>query len=81
MWMGTKLPLLQESGQGRLGWQRSKPATAENITPAKDAKATSKMPPEPAEAWPRDTRQVSESNKNLPTMGGRIWKDWTLNII
>ena len=39
MWMGTKLPLLHKSGQGRLGWQTSKPATTENITPAKNTKA------------------------------------------
>ena len=74
MWMGTKLPLLQESGLGRLGWQTSKPATAEKITPAKDSKAPGKTPPRPTEAWLRDTRQVSESNKNPPTMGGRNGK-------
>ena len=34
MWMGTKLFLLQESGQGRLGWQTPKPTTTENSTPA-----------------------------------------------
>ena len=48
--MGTKLSLLQESGQGRLGWQTSKPATTENITPAKDAKVPSKTPPKLTEA-------------------------------
>ena len=48
--MGTKLLLLQESGQGRLGWQTSKPTTAENIIPAKDAKSPGKMPPKSAEA-------------------------------
>ena len=35
MWMGTKLSLLQESGQGRLRWQTPKPATTENITQPK----------------------------------------------
>ena len=45
MWMGTKLSLLQESGQGRLGWQTSKTPTAENITSAKNAKASGKIPP------------------------------------
>ena len=50
MWIGTNLPLLQESGQGRLGWQTSKPTTAENITPAKDAKTPGKTSPKPVEA-------------------------------
>ena len=45
MWMGTRLPFLQEPGQGRLGWQTPKSTTAENIIPAKGAKAPSKMPP------------------------------------
>ena len=44
MQMGTRLPFLQNSGQGRLGWQTSKSATAENITPAKSAKAPSNCP-------------------------------------
>ena len=44
MRMGTKLSLLKESGQGRLGWQTPKPTTTENSTPAKNAKAPSKMP-------------------------------------
>ena len=50
MQMGTRLPFLQKSGQGRLGWQTSKSATAENIIPAKNAKAPSKMPPKLTEA-------------------------------
>ena len=73
--MGIKLPLLQESGHGRLGWQTSKPATTENITPAKNAKAPSKTLPKLAKAWLRQTkRQVSESDTNPPTMGGRNGK-------
>ena len=42
--MGTRLLFLQKSGQGRLGWQTSKSATTENITPAKKCKGPSKMP-------------------------------------
>ena len=42
---GLDCPFCRKSGQGRLGWQTSKSATAENITPAKSAKAPSKMPP------------------------------------
>ena len=63
--MGTKLSLLQESGQGRLAWQTPKPDTTENITPAKNEEAPNKMPLKLAEAWPRNTNwQVSESDKN-----------------
>ena len=50
MQMGTRLSFLQNSGQGRLGWQISKSAKAENITLAKSAKAPSKMPPKLTEA-------------------------------
>ena len=42
--MGTRLPFLQNSGQGRLAWQTSKSATAENITPAKSAKPKARCP-------------------------------------
>ena len=51
MQMGTRLSFLQKSGQGRLGWQTSKSVTAENVTPAKSAKATNKTPPKVTEAW------------------------------
>ena len=45
MWMGTKLSLLQKSGQGRrLGWQPPELTTTENITPARNTKAPSKTP-------------------------------------
>ena len=45
MWMGTRLFLLQKSGQGRrLGSQPPKQNTTENTTPARNTKAPSKMP-------------------------------------
>ena len=44
MWMGTKLSLLQESGQGRLGWQTPKPNTTENSTPAKMERPQTRCP-------------------------------------
>ena len=47
---GDQIVLAAKSGQGRLGWQTSKSATAENITPAKSAKTPSKMPPKLTEA-------------------------------
>ena len=81
--MVTKLSILQESGKGRLGWQTPKPTTTENITPAKNPRAPSKMPsnsnspkaPKFTEVYPRDTkRQVSESDENLQTMGSRDGK-------
>ena len=43
--MRTKLSLLQESGQGRLGWQTPKPTTTENTTPPRSTKNPSKKPP------------------------------------
>ena len=43
--MGTKLSLLQKSGQGRrLQWQPPEQTTTENTTSARNAKAPSKMP-------------------------------------
>ena len=42
--MGTRLPFLQESGQGRLGWQTSKSATAENITEPKVKRSQARCP-------------------------------------
>ena len=48
--MGTRLYFLQKSVQGRLGWQTTKLATAENITRAKSAKAPTKMPPKLTDA-------------------------------
>ena len=46
-WMGTKLSLLQESEQGRLGWQTPKPISTENTTPARSTKTPSKMSSNP----------------------------------
>ena len=46
--MGSKLPLLQESGKGRRGLEWQLPATTatENTTSARDSDAPNKVPPE-----------------------------------
>ena len=40
MWMGARLPLLQESRKGGLGWQAPKPAP-KGSTPARSTETTS----------------------------------------
>ena len=76
MWMGTKLPLLQESGQGRLEWQTSKPAKSEIITPAKKCKGPRQDGPKTHRSLTDETPDKYQSQKKkLPTMGGQKWKD------
>ena len=53
MWMGTKLFLLQESGEGRLGWKTSKPTSTEDTTHSqkyKDPKQDASSNPDLSEA-------------------------------
>ena len=82
--MGTKLSLLQKSGQGRrLGWQPPKQTITENTTSAINTRAQIKTPsnfelpkaPKLTESQPRDTNwQESKSDKNLQAMGSRDGK-------
>ena len=62
MWMGNKLPLLQRSGKGGLGWQTPKP-TPEGSTPTRSTETTSETSSKPelskapkhTEVYPRGT--------------------------
>ena len=42
--METRLSFLQKSGQGRLGWQTSKSATTESITPTRVQRPQARCP-------------------------------------
>ena len=75
MWMGTKLPLLQKSGKGGLGWQTPK-ATSEGSTPPEIQRPQARCPQTLNYQKPQGTQkpaQETQAGKYL-TKTKRQWE-------